>query len=717
MTASKEVSTINGLIDKVFQYNPEADLDVLRRAYSFSCEAHQKQKRKGGQPFIEHPLAVAAILSDMRLDSNTIAAGLLHDTVEDTDTTVEDIKELFGEDIAFLVEGLTKLGKMELKKKEEAQAENFRKMFLAMAENIRVMLIKFADRLHNMRTLEHLPEDRRMSIAQETLEIFAPLANRLGMGGLKTELEDLSFMYLMPDTYKELKRKVTKKGREQKEYLDEIAKIVEAHLKESRIPARVLGRVKHLYGIFSKMQKQKIPFELVYDVIAMRIITDTKQNCYMIMGLIHSLWTPVPGRFKDFIGAPKSNLYQSLHTSVIGPKGEKIEFQIRTEDMDRIAEGGIAAHWRYKDARSSRRRDEEYVSWLRDLVLMQKDNVDAREFLEAVKGNILPDVVYVFTPKGDIIELPQGSTPVDFAYNIHTEVGNHCSGAKVNGKIVQLRHKLENGDSVEVLTSAIQKPSRDWLKFVKSQKAKARIRYWVKTEERKRSLELGRELLEKSLKKHGLSKDLLKSKEMLDAVKQFKIKSHDDLFVAIGYGRISSAQAIASFLPELERDERVKEKAAGEKPKKSTGISVRGIDDIMFNRAKCCYPLPGEKVTGFVTRGRGVSIHSVDCSTLDVNTIDEDRLVDVEWSGDDSTTYSVKVVVYTIDKPGVLADMSAVISTENVNISHIDATTTHEKQARFNFTLEVKDKGQLDSVIKKLAGVSGVIEAGRVKSK
>ncbi|MBI4824971.1 MAG: bifunctional (p)ppGpp synthetase/guanosine-3',5'-bis(diphosphate) 3'-pyrophosphohydrolase [Nitrospirae bacterium] len=717
MTASKEVSTINGLIDKVFQYNPEADLDILRRAYAFSCEAHLKQKRKGGQPFIEHPLAVAAILSDMRLDSNTIAAGLLHDTVEDTETTVEDIKELFGDDIAFLVEGLTKLGKMELKNKDEAQAENFRKMFLAMAENIRVMLIKFADRLHNMRTLEHLPEARRLSIAQETLEIFAPLANRLGMGGLKTEFEDLSFMYLMPDTYKELKRKVTKKGKEQKEYLDEIAKIVEAHLKESGIPARVLGRVKHLYGIFSKMQKQKIPFELVYDVIAIRIITDTKQNCYTIMGLIHSLWTPVPGRFKDFIGAPKSNLYQSLHTTIIGPRGEKIEFQIRTEDMDRIAEGGIAAHWRYKDARSSRRRDEEYIAWLRELVRMQKDTLDAREFLEAVKGNILPDVVYVFTPKGDIIELPQGSTPVDFAYSIHTAVGNKCSGAKVNGKIVQLRQRLENGDSVEVLTSASQNPSRDWLKFVKSQKAKTSIRHWVQTEERKRSLELGKELLEKTLKKHGLSKDLLKSKELLEAAQQYKIKTHEDLFIAIGYGKISAVQAINKFLPEPVKDEKVSRKTADEKPKKAAGISVKGIDDIMFNRAKCCYPLPGEKVAGFVTRGRGVSIHSADCATLDVNSIDVDRLVDVEWSGEDSVTYPVKVVVYTVDKPGVLADMSAVISSDNVNISHIDATTTHEKRARFNFTLEVKDKAQLDSVIKKLSGVNGVLEAKRTSSK
>jgi GTP pyrophosphokinase len=536
------------------------------------------------------------------------------------------------------------------------------------------------------------------------------------MGGLKTQFEDLSFQFLMPDIFRDLKRKVTKKGKEQKEYLGEIIQIVEAHLKEADIPARVLGRVKHLYGIFSKMQKQKIPFELVYDVIAMRIITDTKQNCYAIMGLIHSLWTPVPGRFKDFIGAPKSNLYQSLHTTVIGPRGEKIEFQIRTEEMNRVAEEGIAAHWRYKDSGAARRRDDDYIAWLRELVRMQKDMSDAREFLDAVKGNILPDVVYVFTPDGDIIELPQGATPVDFAYSIHTDIGTHCAGAKVNGKIVQLRHRLKNGDSVEILTSANQKPSRDWLKFVKSQKAKSRIRNWVKTEERKRSLEFGRELLEKALKKHGLSKDLLKSKEIIDAVKQFKIKTHEDLFVAIGYGRISSAQAISRFLPEPEKVEAVSRKKAA-KPKKVRGIRVKGIDDIMFNRARCCYPLPGEKVTGFVTRGRGVSIHSVDCATLDVNTIDVDRLVDVEWTGEDDVTYPVKVVAYTLDQPGVLAEMSAVISTENVNMSHIDASTTHEKKARFNFTLEIKDRPQLVSIIKKLARVKGVLEVKRVKSK
>ncbi len=716
MVVLKEINTIEGLIDRVVSYNPEADCDLLRRAYSFSCEAHYKQKRMGGGPYIEHPLAVVAILSNMRLDTNTLAAGLLHDTIEDTDTTIEDIRELFGEDIAFLVESLTKLSRMEFRTSEEAQAENFRKMFLAMAEDMRVILIKFADRLHNMRTLEHLSVPKREKVAQETLEVYAPLANRLGIGWLTTEFEDLSFKFLIADVYNELVGKVAKKREEQESYLNEIIKIIEAYLREASISGKVFGRVKHYYGIYQKMQKQKIPFELVYDVFAIRVITDTQANCYAILGLIHSLWTPVPDRFKDFIGAPKSNLYQSLHTTVIGLKGEKVEFQIRTEEMDRVAEEGIAAHWRYKEQLPVEKKDDKYYSWLRDIVRLQKDMPDAKEFLEAVKGNILPDVVYVFTPNGDIVELPQGSTPVDFAYGIHTEVGHRCTGAKVNGKIVQLRHRLQNGDTIDIITSQGHAPSRDWLKFVKSQKAKANIKHWIKIEERKRSLILGEQLLERTLRKHGLRTALAKSGEILDAVKSFRIKTHEDLFIAVGYGRLSAHQVVNKLLPESEKAEKIPARKEIEKPEEGKGIKIKGLDNIMFYRAKCCYPLPGERVTGFVTRGRGVSIHTVDCSILDIHTIDIDRLVEVEWSGDNETSYTVKVLVYAIDKPGVLAEMSSVISADNVNISHIDASTTHEKQARFNFTLEVKDRQQLDNVLKKISRISGVIEVERTKS-
>ncbi|RJQ43838.1 MAG: bifunctional (p)ppGpp synthetase/guanosine-3',5'-bis(diphosphate) 3'-pyrophosphohydrolase [Nitrospiraceae bacterium] len=713
------MNTVDALIDRVFSYNPESDANLLRRAYAFSNEAHYKQKRKGGEPFIEHPLAVAAILCEMRMDTNTIAAGLLHDTIEDTDTTVEDIRELFADDIAFLVESLTKLSRMEFKTSEDAQAENFRKMLLAMAEDMRVILIKFADRLHNMRTLEYLSPEKREKIALETLEIYAPLANRLGIGWLKSEFEDLSFKFLMPEMHEQLVQKVAKKKEEQEGYLDEVMKIVEAHLKAAAIPAKVFGRVKHYYGIFQKMQKQRIPFEQVYDVIAIRIITDTPGNCYGILGLIHSLWTPVPGRFKDFVGAPKSNLYQSLHTTVIGPRGEKVELQIRTEEMNRIAEEGIAAHWKYKEGEQVEKLDEKYFSWLRELVKTQNETGNAREFLEEVKGNISPAaVVYVFTPEGDIVELPQDSTPVDFAYSIHTEVGHQCIGAKVNSRIVPLRYNLQNGDTVEIITSHGHGPSRDWLKFVKTQRAKARIKQWLKVEERKKGLTLGEELLEKALRRYNLSPSLSKSKEILEAAKSYRIHTHEDLLVAIGYGRISVHKIVRKLLPEPEKaeTEKVTLKKEVQKAEEGKGIKIKGVDNIMFHRSKCCYPLPGEKVAGFVTRGRGISIHTADCPTLDSQTIDADRLVDVEWSVGDDSAYAVKIQVLTEDKRGLLAELSAVLSTNNVNINHLDATTTHERQALFNFILDIRDKGHLVDVIKKLAQINGVIDVKRVKT-
>jgi len=718
MVMLREVSTLDALIDKVYSYNPDADTDLLRRAFAFSNEAHFKQKRKGGAPFIEHPLAVACILCDMKMDTNSIAAGLLHDTVEDTDTTVEDIRQLFGDDIAFLVESLTKLSRMEFKTTEDAQAENFRKMLIAMAEDMRVMLIKFADRLHNMRTLQYLPPEKRETIARETLEIYAPLANRLGIGWLKSEFEDLSFKFLMPDKYDELVQKVAKKREEYEGYLQEVIKIVEAHLKAASIPGRVFGRVKHYYGIYQKMQKQRIPFELVYDVIALRIITDTKANCYAILGLIHSLWTPVPGRFKDFIGAPKSNLYQSLHTTVIGPKGERVEFQIRTEEMDRIAEEGIAAHWKYKEGIHADKVDEKYFSWLRELIKIQKDNPNAKEFLEAVKGNIMPGVVFVFTPQGDVVELPQDATPVDFAYSIHTEVGHQCVGAKVNQKIVPLRYKLQNGDTVEIITSPGHGPSRDWLRFVKTHRARSKIKQWLKVEERKKGLALGEELLQKGLRKYGLRPSVARSDEILEAARQYNIRTHEDLFIAIGYGRLSVHKLIHKLLPESEKikTKTLPQKEGLRKEEESKGIKIKGVDNIMFHRAKCCYPLPGEKVAGFVTRGRGISIHSLDCPTLDTHAVDSDRLVEVEWSSDEGITFTVKIEILTIDKRGILAEMTAVLSTNNINIVHLDASATHDKHALFNFIIEVRDRQQLDMIMQKLSQVEGIIYVRRVQS-
>jgi GTP pyrophosphokinase len=718
MVVLHDINTVDGLIDRVIMYNPEANVDLLRRAYAFSNEMHYKQLRKAGGRYIEHPLAVAAILCNMRMDTNSIAAGLLHDTIEDTDVTVEELKDLFGEDIAFLVESMTKLSKMQFRTSEDAQAENFRKMFLAMAEDMRVILIKFADRLHNMRTLEHLSESKRETVATETMEIYAPLANRLGIGWLKSLFEDLSFKFIFPDMYEQLVQKVAKKREEQEGYLNEVVNIVEAHLRAASIPGTVNGRVKHYYGIYQKMQKQKIPFELVYDVIAIRIITDTQATCYAALGLIHSLWTPVPGRFKDFIGAPKSNLYQSLHTTIIGPKGERIEFQIRTAEMDRIAEEGIAAHWKYKEQDGSDKMDDKYVNWLREIVKSQKDTPDAKEFLEAVKGNILPGVVYVFTPEGDIVELPQDATPVDLAYSIHTEVGHQCTGAKVNRRIVPLRYRLQNGDTVEIITSHGHVPSRDWLKFIKTQRAKARIKQWLKIEERKKGLTLGEEILEKALRRNKLSQDLAKSDDILEAARSFRIKTHEDLFVAIGYGRLSVHKIINKLLPESEKEKK-ETLLSKEKPHRAEdgkGITVEGVDNVMFHRSKCCYPLPGERVAGFVTRGRGVSIHKIDCPTLDTHTIDADRLLEVEWAGDGEATYPVKVQVLTVDKRGLLAELSAVLSTHNVNISHLDASSTHEKEALFNFTLEIRDKRQLDQVMSRLSQINGVLEVKRIQT-
>ena len=718
ISQSKEINTINALIDRIFAYNPDADFDLLRRAYAFSKEAHNKQKRVQGAPFIEHPLAVAAILTNMSMDSTTIAGGILHDTIEDTATTVEDIKDLFGDEVGFLVESLTKLGRMEFRTSAQTYAENFRKIFIAMAKDIRVMLIKFADRLHNLRTLEYLSEEKRKKIARETLEIYVPLANRLGIGWLKTEFEDLSFKFLEPTIYKELVYKVAKKKEEQEHYLNEAIIIIKDNINEASIYGEIFGRVKHYYGIYQKMQKQKIPFEEVYDVLALRIITDTKANCYGILGLIHSRWTPVPGRFKDYIGAPKSNMYQSLHTTVIGLKGEKIEFQIRTHEMDKIAEEGIAAHWKYKEHDTVDEKEDKYFSWLRDMIQAQREMPDAKEFLEAVKGNIFPDSVYVFTPKGDVIELPQGSTPVDFAYNIHTEIGHQCSGAKVDRKLVPLRYKLENGDTIEITTSPGHEPSRDWLKFVKTQKAKSHIKQWVKVEERKKGFALGRELLERALRKYGLSPDLLNSKEILQAAKSFsKVKTHEDLLIAVGYGKFSAPQVVTKLLPESEKVKKLPLQRA-KKTGIEKGITIKGVDNIMFHRSKCCYPLPGEEVVGFVTRGRGVSIHTMDCPNLEYLTIDSDRLVDVEWATgiDFNTTYSSRISVFTIDKKGLLADLSAIISANGINISHLDASTTRDKQANFNFILEVKNKSQLDEITRKLLQINGVIEVIRVKT-
>ncbi len=704
--------TINKLIEKILFYNPKADVELIKKAYIFSREAHCAQKRSEGTPYIYHPLAVANILADMKLDTATIAAGLLHDTVEDTGTSTDDIKDMFGSEISFLVDALTKLSRVEFKTKEEAQAENFRKMLLAMSKDVRVILIKFADRLHNMKTIRHLPEEKRRRIAAETLDIYAPLANRLGIGWLRTEFEDLSFKALMPELFRELQKKVAKRKEDQKRYIDEVTNIISEKLSITGIPAKVKGRVKHLYGIYQKTVKQKIPFEQVHDVIGLRIMTDTVSRCYDILGIIHSLWPLVPGRFKDFISLPKSNMYQSLHTTVIGPGGDRVEFQIRTEGMNEIAEEGIAAHWRYKERDSIDKKNSRHVAWLRELV---KEISDAKEFLEAVKGEVIPDTVYVFTPNGDIKELPVGSTPIDFAYSIHTQVGHKCVGAKANGRIVPLRYKLNSGDAIEIITSPHHWPSKDWLKFVVTQRAKSRIKQWIKAEERKQSIELGAKLIEEELKRHSLALSILKSEKMDDVLKYFSHQSLEDLYVSIGYGKISAHQAVNRLAPE--KTEKAEDASLPKLVKtpsdKKSVITIKGIDNVLYHVAKCCFPVPGDMIVGFITKGKGVTIHRRECGNLERLAVDNERLIDVEWSRDNDITSPARLHIESMDKPGMLANLSALISSAEVNISSIKANSTHDKRALFELTLEIKNRSQLTHLVNKISQVDGILNVKR----
>lgn len=701
--------TVNTVLEKILAYNPKADIELIKKAYIFSREAHCSQKRIEGSPYIYHPLSVADILADMKLDTATIAAGLLHDTVEDTGATTEDIKEIFGNEIAFLVDALTKLSKVEFQTREDAQAENFRKMLLAMSKDVRVILIKFADRLHNMRTIEHLPEEKRRRIASETADIYAPLANRLGMGWLRIEFEDLSFKTLMPELFSDLEMKVAKRREDQERYVKEIKSALTEKLSMAGIAAKIKGRVKHYYGIYQKTVKQKIPFEQVHDVIGIRIITDSVGHCYDILGILHSMWPLVPGRFKDFISLPKSNMYQSLHTTVVGPGGDRVEFQIRTEDMNEIAEEGIAAHWRYKEKDSIDRKNTRFIAWLRELV---KEISDAKEFLEAVKGEVIPETVYVFTPKGDIKELPVDSTPIDFAYSIHTQVGHKCIGAKVNGRIVPLRYKLNSGDVVEIITSPSHGPSKDWIKFVVTQRAKGRIKQWIKTEERKKSIELGVKLLEDELRRHNQPLSVIKSEKMDEVVKSFSMLTLEDLYVSIGYGKISAHQVVNKFVPEKTEDVSLPKTTKPQKENRSV-IVIKGIDNVMYHIGKCCFPVPGDRITGFITKGKGVTIHRKECRNLERLTVNNERLIEVEWSQDTDITSTAMLHVESMDKPGMLANLSALISAAEVNISFLKASSTHDKRALFEFALEIRNRSQLIGLVNKISQVDGVLAVRR----
>jgi len=716
------ITNLDELIARVRSYNPEADVDLVSRAYAFSAKAHEGQMRRSGEPYLQHPLAVAGVLTSLRSDVSAIVAGLLHDTLEDTLATPEVLEQQFGKDIVRLVDGVTKIGKIQFRNHEEKQAENFRKMVLSMADDIRVILIKLADRLHNMRTLEHLHEAKRQQIAQETLEIYAPLANRLGIGWLKNELEDLCLKYLKPDVYATLKLRVAKRDEERQQYINEVTRVVKQALTEAGLKGEVHGRPKHLYGIYQKMERQAISFEEVYDLTAIRIITDTKMNCYALLGLIHSLWRPVPGRFKDYIAIPKSNLYQSLHTTVVGPKGEHVEFQIRTEEMHRVAEYGIAAHWKYKEHGQIDDRDGKVFSWLRQFVEWHQDLADNRQFMDSVKLDLFHDVVYVFTPKGMVKEMPLGSTPVDFAYAIHTEVGDRCVGAKVNGKIVPLKHPLTSGDTVEILTSQNQVPHKDWLKFVRTPRAKTKIKHWLKVEEQKRSLEIGRRLLEREFRRHEMPPaQMLKSDRLLGVAHEMGFETTDEMSAAIGYGRLSTGQVLTRLAPTVPQDgggaphEPAPTRPAADRQEEK-GVKVRGGRDLLMQLSRCCNPVPGDRIMGYITRGRGLTIHSVGCPNLEALDYDKERLVEVDWDTSTAGTHPVKVSVLAVDKTGVLANVSAAIAGAEANISRADITTREDRKAVLDFVVEVSNTTHLARVLKAIEGVEGVITARRIRS-
>lgn len=700
--------TIEDVINKVLKYRPQANVELIRKAYVFSREAHCTQIRKEGIPYIYHPLAVADILANMKLDSATIAAGLLHDTVEDAEMTLDDISDMFSPEVAFLVDAVTKLSKIRFSTVEEAKAESFRKMFLAMSKDIRVILIKFADRLHNMRTIEFLPPEKQKRIALETLEIYAPLSNRLGIGWMRNEFEDLAFKVLHPKEYDELVRKVAIRKEEQNEYINSVIEILSQRIRENNIYFRAFGRVKHYYGIYNKMLKQKIPFEQIYDVIGIRIITDSVPHCYDILGIIHSLWTLIPGRFKDFISLPKSNLYQSLHTTIIGPKGERVEFQIRTEEMDIIAEEGIAAHWRYKERKDLNERETKIVSWLRELV---KEISDPKELLDAVKAEVVPDTIYVFTPRGDVKELPLGATPVDFAYAIHSEVGAKCAGAKVNGRIVPLNYQLQSGDVVEIITSPHQKPRKDWLQFVITQRARNRIKHHLRLEERQQAIDIGKQLIEAELKKHGISLSILKSDKIEIVLQSFNVQSLEDLYFLVGHAKISVHQVFNKIIPEEERDELKQFKRPVSKRDNKQFISLKGVDEVLYHIAKCCMPVPGDDIVGFITRGKGISVHRKDCENI--KHLDGERLIEVFWTADDSSKVQTKISLECLDKPGILANISGLLSASNVNITAVKANSTPDKRALIDFTIEVKDRNHLADIINKIYNIPEVLSVRR----
>jgi GTP pyrophosphokinase len=713
---------INEILDKAAAYLSGPDQALIQKAYVFSAAAHAGQIRLSGEPYLSHPLEVANILTEMRLDASTIAAGLLHDTVEDTRTTLEEIEEQFGHDVTKIVNGMTKISKMSFESKEEAQAENIRKMILAMADDIRVIMVKLADRVHNMRTLEFQKTIKQKIVAQETMDIYAPLANRLGLYRIKIRLEDLSLRYLKPDVYFQVQEGIKKHEFVGEQYIQKVCNLVDEVLKKNSIEGKVSGRLKHIYSIYHKMMQQGLTLDQVHDVIAFRVMATSIKDCYAVLGLVHSIWKPVPGRFKDYISMPKANMYQSLHTTVIGPDGERIEIQIRTEEMHKMAEFGVASHMKYKEEGKLNEKDAERFNWLRQILDWQEELKDPREFMASLRFDLFEDEVYVFTPRGQVKELPEGATPIDFAYHIHTEVGDRCSGARVNGKLVPLNTRLKNGDTVEIITDSNRHPSRDWLKLVKTAKARTRIKQWIRNEERQQSIALAREVLDKEARKLGININrAFKRGVFKEIAAEHSFHSEEDLLSAIGYARITPRQVLNRILSrEEETDARMdiqeiqkkEEDKAVQPGTKKEGIRIKGVGDVLVRFAHCCNPLPGDPIVGYISRGRGVTIHTTNCHN--VQEMEPERMVEVFWESEMDKAFPARIKIICQNKKGVLAKISSLLTKENVNIDSGSFKSNVDGKSELLFTIMVNDSSHLYNSIAKMRKLKEVIEVTRI---
>ncbi|MBI4446362.1 MAG: bifunctional (p)ppGpp synthetase/guanosine-3',5'-bis(diphosphate) 3'-pyrophosphohydrolase [Acidobacteria bacterium] len=708
------------LAEKVQQAHPNADLDLLRKAYIFSAREHKGQVRRSGEPYLSHPLEVANILAELKLDVVCVSVGLLHDVVEDTYTTLDKIREYFGEDVAHLVDGVTKISQIKFSSQLEKQVENFRKLLMAMVDDIRVMLVKLADRLHNMRTLQHLPPEKRKVIAQETLDIYAPIAHRLGMAKIRSELEDLAFSYLDPVSYQNIVSQIEVRKANSEKFIQEIKKELKLRLQEQGIEAEMQSRIKRVYSIHQKMKRQKIGLDQVYDFIAIRVLVENVRDCYTVLGIVNNLWNPVPGRIKDFIAMPRRNLYQSLHTTVIGHNGHPFELQIRTHEMHRVAEEGIAAHWKYKEGKVQEDKDDKRFLWLRHLLEWQREVNDPHQFLSNLKIDLYPEEVYTFTPKGEVITLPRGASPVDFAYAIHTEIGHKCVGARVNGRIVPLKYKLRNGEIVEILTSNESHPSRDWLSFVKTSRGRNNIRRWINLRQKEEAIQLGQKLLDKEARRFKLN--LKKYQEKLEHLsRELHYLRAEELFAAVGFGKVSARQIVKQLEPEKTKEEEQKEESGLTHMVKKvfrrtdSAIQVKGHDDLLVYRAKCCNPIRGEEIIGYITVGRGISVHSTSCPNVENLLLNPERKIEVAWTrdGEDETRYPVRLSIYTEDRTGVLAEITSVVSSIDTNILNVQARTLEDSYGIIDMTVEIADTRHLEKIMNFIKGIEGVQQVER----